>query len=215
MAIKLNADSWHYRMFKREFQYSEPPRTLCPYFWITIALCIITPFQMLFRGFDRMMTKIVSVFPKKRKVEKTIDEWEREYKEQREKQKIKQARMEKIGKFFGKVFIFGVVPILLIGLVYGMYLQISKIGWRDGLIAFGVILAFTIILIGFVKLFELFLNRYASKIGRGITKFAIFIATPLRWVGWMIKAGYEKACPLVEWEGDVYKETEKKYHHFD
>jgi molecular chaperone IbpA len=100
MAIKLNADSWHYRMFKREFPYSEPPKTLCPYFWLTVALCIVTPLNMLFKWFDRMMTKIVSVFPKKPKVEKTADEWETEFLEMRKREKIKEARMEKLGKFF-------------------------------------------------------------------------------------------------------------------
>jgi hypothetical protein len=166
---------------------------------------------MLFRGFDRMMRKIVSVFPKKPKVEKTIDEWEKEYKEQRQKQKIKQARMENIGKFFGKVFIYGIAPILLIAVLYGMFTEFQKIGWYYALVGFGLCFAIAIILIGFVKLFELFFNRYASKIGNAIVKFSIFIFTPLRWVGWMIKAGYEKACPLVEWEGDVYKETEKVF----
>lgn len=213
MAIKLNTDSWHYRMFKREFEYSEPPKTLCPYFWITVALCIITPFQMLFKGFDSIMKKIVSVFPKKAKVEKTMDEWEREYKEQRQKQKIKQARMEKIGKFFGKVFMYGVAPILLIILVYGMFKEFQKLGWYHALAGLGICIVIAIFIVAIYTLIGFLFDRYSTKVGNTITKFSVFIFTPLKWIGWMIKAGYEKACPLVEWEGDT--DVKKNYHNFN
>jgi hypothetical protein len=190
-------------MFKREFEYSEPPKTLCPYFWITLALCIITPLQMLFRGFDSIMKKIVSAFPKKAKVEKTMDEWEIEYKEQRQKQKIKQARMEKIGKFFGKVFMYGVAPILLIILVYGMFKEFQKLGWYHTLAGLGICIVIAIFIVAIYTLIGFLFDRYSTKVGNAITKFSVFIFTPLKWIGWMIKAGYEKACPLVEWEGDT------------
>ncbi len=215
MAIKLNADSWHYRMFKREFPYSEPPKTLCPYFWLTVALCIVTPLNMLFKWFDRMMTKIVSVFPKKPKVEKTADEWETEFLEMRKREKIKEARMEKLGKFFGKVFIYGIAPILLIILLYGMFKEFQKLGWYHALVGLGICIVIAILIVAIYTLIGFLFEKYSTKVGRGIVKFSIFIFTPVKWIGWMIKAGYEKACPLVEWEGEVYKETEREYDNFN
>jgi hypothetical protein len=122
--------------------------------------------------------------------------------------------MEKIGKFFGKVFTYGVVPILLIGLLYGMYLELSKVGWTGTIIGLGVCIVFAIMLVGFFNLIGFLFNRYSTKVGNAIIKFSVFIFTPLKWIGWMIKAAYEKACPLVEWEGDVYKKTKREYDNY-
>jgi hypothetical protein len=215
MAIKLNAESWHYKLFKKELPYTEPPRTLCPYFWILVGLCIATPFLAIGRGIDSITTKTASLIPKNPKVEKSAEEWLKEWDEKDRRRAIKLDRMEKIGKFFGKVFMYGIVPICLILLLYGMFTEFQKIGWYNSLIGVGVCILIALFIVGFFHLIGFLFERYSTKVGNAIVKFSIFIFTPIKWIGWMIKAGYEKACPLVEWEGDVYKERKREYNQFD
>jgi hypothetical protein len=96
-----------------------------------------------------------------------------------------------------------------------MFTEFQKIGWYNSLIGIGVCILIALFIVGFFHLIGFLFERYSTKVGNAIVKFSIFIFTPIKWIGWMVKAGYEKACPLVEWEGDVYKERKREYNQFD
>lgn len=218
MKVTLNKNSWHYKFFKFMLEGVEPPKSLCPYFWILVGLIVCSPvigLAALVIKIGKFLDSIVSKFvPKKQKKEKTLEEWEAEWRAQRLKRDAKAARMEKIGKFFGKIAIWVGLPSVLVLVIYGVYSNVVKLGWYHMLVGLGLCIVLAFGLFGIVKLFEWFFDRYFDTIGRGITKFAIFIFTPFKWIGWMIKAGYEKACPLVEWQGED-TEVKKDYHQFN
>lgn len=212
MAIKLNADSWHYRLFNKNFPYTSPPKTLCPYFWILVALIITYPFFRVAEFFTDLSNRLSKMFPKKETPRETPEEWERKWNEKKAKEKRKEAIMERLGKVLVKIFLFGIAPVGIGIALYQLYLIGHSHGWLHLIIATGICLGVVLALVGVVFFGEWFLNKYFDAMGKGITKFAIFIFTPLKWIGWMIKAGYEKACPLVKWEGDVVKEKEEDYY---
>ena len=212
MAIKLKAESWHYKFFHKNFPYSEPPKTLCPYFWILVGLIIAYPFFKLAEGLNALSFKISGMFPKKEKLNETPEEWQRRWDEERAKERRKQDIMKKMGSVSFKIFVFGIVPVGIGIAFYQLYLIGQESGWLTLLIATGICLGFVLGLIGLVFFFEWFSEKYFTKIGNGIVKFSIFIFTPLKWFGWMIKAMYEKACPLVQWEGDIVKEKKEDYY---
>ena len=201
MAIKLKTESWHYKFFHKNFPYSEPPKTLCPYFWILVGLIITYPFFKLIEGLTSLSNRISKMFPKKEKQKETYDDWQERWDRERVKEKRKEAIMAKLGNIAFKVFMFGIAPSCILFAFYQLYLTAQEVGWPHILTATGIILGIIICLVGIVCAFQWFADKYFEKIGEGIVKFSIFIFTPVKWIGWMIKALYEKACPLVQWEG--------------
>lgn len=207
MAIKLKAESWHYKFFHKNFPYSEPPKTLCPYFWILVGLIIAYPFFKLAEGLSSLSDRIAKMFPKKEKPKETYEEWQERWDRERAKEKIKEARLTKLGNIAFKIFLFGIAPLCILYAFYQLYLSAQVVGWMHILTATGIVVGIIICLVGIVCAFQWFADKYFEKIGKGIVKFSIFIFTPLKWIGWMIKALYEKACPLVQWEGIEEKKS--------
>jgi hypothetical protein len=208
MAIKLKAESWHYKFFKKQLPYTSAPRTLCPYFWMLVGLLVTYPIIKIGNGIDTFFTWLVGFIPKTKEKEQSQEEWEREYKEKRRKAKIKEEKMHRIGKFFSNIFFYGVLPIIGCILIYFIGRELIRIPLINTLVAFGICIVLAVIIVGIVELGE----RWGDKVIDFLIK---IIGTPIKWCWLMIKAGYEKACPLVEWEGEVYKETERDYHHFN
>lgn len=218
MKVTLNKNSWHYKFFKFMLEGAEPPKSLCPYFWILVGLIVCSPalgIVSLIIKIGKFVDKFTSKFKKKKeKTEKTFEQWEAEWDAKRLKEKIKAERMAKIGKIIGKIFLFGIAPLCILYAFYQFYLSAQVVGWKHILTATGIVVGIIICLVGIVCAFQWFADKYFEKIGEGIVKFSIFIFTPVKWIGWMIKAGYEKACPLVEWEGED-TEVKKDYHQFN
>lgn len=202
MKIKLNTESWHYKFFNKSLPYTTPPKSLCPYFWILVGLIITYPFFKLVMGLTDLSNRLAKMFPKKEKQRYSAEEWLERWDMERAKEKRKAARMEKLGNYGFKAFMFVIVPSAILYGCYQLYLSAQVVGWLHILIATGVTLGIIICLVGLVFFFEWFSEKYFTKIGNGIVKFSIFIFTPLKWIGWMIKAMYENACPLVQWEGE-------------
>lgn len=223
MAIKLKTDSWHYRFFDKNFPHSSPPKSLCPYFWILVGLMVLYPF---IKGAEIVMAlgnAFGKLFSPKIKPEpyETFEEKLERWKAENERERRKQERMEKIGKLFGKFLFYVVLPLAMIFLLVYIWVTAQRFGWYDVLIAIGITIAGTA---SFVSLLYLIdnantswdnsewgqkINIRLSKIFDGVVKVMEYIVTPLKWIGWMIKASYEKACPIVEWEDNKVKEDKE------
>mgnify|MGYP000741896822 CR=1 FL=1 len=124
MKVTLNRESWHYRLFKKEFPYTTPPASLCPYFWTIVGLCLVTPFLSAGRGLEKASKWIGSLIPKPKEVVKppqSHEEWMAEWNERIKKDKIKQERLDKIGKAVGKGFLYLLFIGGVIGLIFGLY----------------------------------------------------------------------------------------------
>ena len=173
-----------------------------------VGLLVSYPIIKVGKGIDTFFTWLVGFIPKKKEIEKSYEEWEREYKEKCRKAKIKEEKMHRIGKFFSNIFFYGVLPIIGCILIYFIGRELVRIPLINTLAALGICIVIALIIATMVELGE----RWGDKIFEFLFK---IIGTPIKWCWLMIKAGYEKACPLVEWEGEVYKETERDYHHFN
>ena len=204
MKVTLNRESWHYRLFKKEFPYTTPPSSLCPYFWITVGLCLMTPFLSAIRGLEKASKWISSLKTKKKEVvkpEQSHEEWLAEWNTKIKKDRIRQEKMHKVGKvLLYLLFISG-----LFFSIFGLYNVITNSKVVELLIGIGLVG----VMFGFAFGLATIITKYGHYLSDGIIRFFSWI-NPFKWsitkmIGWMIVAGYKKMCPLVEWSGEEIK----------
>lgn len=214
MNVTLNRNSWHYKIYSTVLD-ENPPKSLCPYFWSLVAIIVFSPIILLIGGigwtskkFDQL-TKWVS--PPKQKPEKTWEQVQKEWDEERVKSEKRRQRVNKRMDIFIWIAKYIIVPIAALGLVVLVYLSANKIGWYEFLISVLVGILIMSPILGFVW----FIEKYGEKIGGFIGKVFRKI-NPFNWsvtkiIGGMIYSTYKKACPLINWEGENSKETENVY----
>lgn len=180
MKIKLNYDSWHYRFFNKLLPFTEPPKSLCPYFWTLLGLILIYPFLKIIQWFNKLFNSI----PKKEISKEHI------YK--------KMKLYSNIGEYFFKFILYVILPLLGIGLIFGFILILTETKIKLIIIT---LLTFIVMVLGIFVIIKLIekTSKYFSIL---IKKTIKFILIPSQWCWWMIKAIYEKSCPLIEWENN-------------
>lgn len=206
--IKLNKDSWHFKYYSLIVS-NNPPKSLCPYFWTMVPLILLSPLFGIIVSVVYILKYTTMFFdwivPKKQRKEKSMKEYEREYKQLVERQKEKEKKREKFWNSLGDKFSwfvkFILIPFGIILLVYKVYQVGVKVGWLKFLIYFGIALLFILLIIGFV----IFIETYGGRIGKFITK-CLKPLNPFNWkitkiCGEMIVATYTKMCPIITWEG--------------
>ena len=191
--------------------HTNPPKSLCPYFWILVGLIVTSPIVLLISTIEKVSSFIKSKLPKRKlntnspKPVKTFEQIEAEWDAARLKEKKKEAFFEKIGKVFGKIFVYVIFPVISISGIAVLIYKANKVGWLETLIILGILIGFILFIFGIVWLGNLFFDKYFDTLVRYIGKFFRFIFKPFRLIGLMIKAIYEKACPLVDWVEPVNK----------
>ncbi len=210
--VTLNRNSWHFKYYSMIVS-DTPPRTLCPYFWTMVAILLISPII----GFVLLIGNItgkVSAFTEQmatKKVEKeeTYEEITARWKKE-DAQRIKRTLFwNKVGDVTAWIFKYIFLPLILIGLIYMGYKSMVKMGWKEFLILTGIVITFSLLIIGFITLIE----KYGGRVGRFIVK-VLRPCNPLNWkvtnvIGEMIKTAYTKACPLITWEGETKTANER------
>lgn len=215
MDIKLNKKSWHAKVYQLVVD-SEPPKSLCPYFWSLVAIIIFSPIIFLIMG-TAWLTKVaedtkVNLFPPKQKPERSWEDIRKEWDEERIRDKKRAATMDKIFEVFITVMKWVVLPLIAVGVLYIVYASGTKMGWGQ---FFTSILIAILIMLPILFLVWL-IEKYSYKIGGFFGK-VLSTINPFNWavtkiVGGMIYATYKKACPIIEWEGEENKkETENVY----
>lgn len=209
MQVTLNKNSWHYKYYNAMVS-DTPPRTLCPYFWIMVALIIISPFVGVFFLVDKTFKFFVKLIPKRAEKEETYEEmvvrWEKRDEVRRKKTKFWGNVADYISKFFKWI----VLPAFGLIVLWALSVTSYELGWLQSLIRVGIFLVIVAIIVGFIY----FLEEYGEYIAIGLGGFGRFIGkifkfiNPLNWkvtqiIGEMIKAGYTKACPLIQWDGNL------------
>ena len=210
MQVTLNKDSWHYRYYSAMVG-SKPPRTLCPYFWIMVALIIISPIVGSIFLIGKITTFISESYnklkPKKVKPSETYEEtlarWDRE----RAAEDKRYLFWNKVGNISSKFFKWVILPLLGITILYLLSSSAYQMGWLGTLIT---ILVFSGILGIMLSIYWL-LDRYGEVVGGGFVRLVVTIfkfINPFNWkvtmiIGEMIKAGYTKACPLIQWDENL------------
>lgn len=213
MKVSLNKDSWHFKYYTHCIG-GNPPRTLCPYFWIMVSLILASPFIGLANLISYVVKTLVTLrykmSPIKKqtpKPQKTYEELIKELEKQNELHDRRRERWSKVGDFMSIISKWVMLPLLIVGLVISIYLAGDTMGWMSFLIRIGI----SILLIGvFITLIH-YSIKYERELGRGFNK-VFRIINPLNWkliqiIGEMIVAGYTKACPLVDWVGEDKNEN--------
>lgn len=214
MEIKLNKNSWHFKMYK-SIVSSNPPKSLCPYFWSMVLVICISPMILLFKlvdyignSFTKLRNKLI---PKKVKPELSYDEWVKKQEVEFEKSMIRQEKWDKASNITATVFKWVVLPLVGLVVIYGFYEVGLSIGLIGILSAVGIALLLVSFIIGAVTVCE----KYGHKIVGPIGRFLSWI-NPLNWeiiqmIGGMIYATYKVACPMIEWKGTDETEKEESY----
>ena len=202
--MKLNSNSVTARLYRWFYMNDQMPKSLCPYFWITVGLCLMTPFLSVIRGLEKASKWISSLKTKKKEVvkpEQSHEEWLEEWNTKIKKDRIRQEKMHKVGKgLLYLLFIGG----LFLG-IFGLYNVITNSKVVELLIAIGLVG----VMFGFAFGLATIITKYGHYLADWIIRFFSWI-NPLKWsitkmIGWMIVAGYKKMCPLVEWNGEEIK----------
>ena len=210
MNVTLNKDSWHFKYYKHCIG-GNPPRTLCPYFWIMVSLIIASPlfgFFAVVKFISKQVDKLtnnVKLFNSKSKPpkpQKTMDEMIVEMEKEREKYYRNQKNWSKVGDITSLFFKWVVLPLLGLLILYGLYDTATEIGLIAFLIRVGIWVLALVVIVAFIH----FTVEYERELGRGFNKIGRTI-NPFNWkfvqiIGEMIVAGYTKACPIVEWVED-------------
>jgi hypothetical protein len=210
MQVTLNKDSWHYKYYSAMVG-SKPPRTLCPYFWIMVALIIISPIV----GSIFLIGKITSFIskgynklkPKKVKPSETYEETLARWDKERAAETKRYLFWGKVGDICFKLFKWVIIPVIGITILYVLSSSAYQMGWLVTLITISIIL----FLIGIMLSIYWLIDRYGEVVGGGFIRLVVTIfkfINPFNWkitmiIGEMIKAGYTKACPLIQWDENL------------
>jgi amino acid transporter len=214
MNVTLNKNSWHFKLYESVVG-SNPPKSLCPYFWTMVLVICVSPLILIFKlvsfigdGFTKIKKKLVT---EEVKPELSYDEWIQSREEEFEKLMIRREKWDKATDIFLIVLKWVMIPLLGLLFIYGLYEAGKTLGLIGILTAIGISLLIISIILGLVYLIEEHGHKAVGPIGR----FLRWI-NPLNWeitqmIGGMIYATYKKACPLIEWEGDNETKTEESY----
>jgi hypothetical protein len=208
MNVTLNKDSWHFKYYKHCIG-GNPPRTLCPYFWIMVSLILASPFFGIFavvkfigKQIDKITKNIKSNNGKPPKPQKTIEELVVEMEKEREKYYRNQKNWSKVGDISSLFFKWVVSPLGVLSFLYMLYDTAIEMGFIAFLIRVGLWVLALSVLVSFIH----YSVKYERELGRGFNKVGRKI-NPFNWkfiqiIGEMIVAGYTKACPIVDWVED-------------
>ena len=157
MEIKLNKNSWHFKMYESVVS-TNPPKSLCPYFWSMVLIICISPMILLFKlvdyigdSFTKLRNKLT---PKKVKPELSYDEWVKKREVEFEKSMIRQEKWDKASNITATVFKWVVLPLVGLVVIYGFYEVSKSIGLIGILSAVGIALLLVSFIIGTVTVGE-------------------------------------------------------------
>lgn len=210
MNVTLSKDSWHYKIYKRVLG-GNPPMSLCPYFWSIVGILIVSPILLIILGGPKLIDSFKKILPtinlkSKPKPEKTYEQMVQEYLDIQTKNRIRDARINRLVNFGTSFLIWVVVPVLAMILIWIIYDAGVKVGWLNLLLGLVYAIGGMGVCIGVIYGFIYLIERYSDSIGGTMGKFFKFI-NPLNWsivqmIGGMIYATYKKACPIIDWGTD-------------
>jgi hypothetical protein len=198
MSITFNKKSWHYKYFNW-ITGMEPPKSLCPYFWINVGITLLLPIILMVKLITYIVLKISYRIKTDKPVPYFVNEFGKEYLKTEfeiKYQKKKTKFFNKLGNFIASIVsnfvIFVVIPLLILFLVFCFGLTLFTTPF-DLLLT--VILQVVSMYLGVIIMYN-FLKEIS-----GIFKYL----NPFNWkitkILWeIIKSIYNKACPLIEWK---------------
>ena len=174
MKVTLHKNSWHVNLYR--WVTGENPtynfKSICPYFWTTIAFVLISPLILIFKGLKLIINKL-----KKSSNLKT---------EESKKSKIAvwyDKNANRMFKWTLNLYLGICILILLSGFFLYLYKSVKKFGLLMTLFGmFSIIGAFTVMLL----IVYLISSFFESDIWSSIKG--------------MIYSQKNKVCPMIEWK---------------
>lgn len=208
MNITLNQNSWHFKIYDAVVG-STPPKSLCPYFWTLVTIFLFSPVILIMWVLFKLISfiewiKTKSPFKKKednRPYDVIAAEIIKKWDDKERKEREDHERWVKITIIGTKIFKWVILPLILIGSIYGVYVAGNKIGWVSFLTHIAIVFGFIALVIFWIFIIEKYGSNLFKPFRRHIRKI-----NPLKWgitqiIGGMIYSTYKKTCPIITWEG--------------
>lgn len=206
--VTLNKNSWHYKYYSNVIgDYA--PGSLCPYFWTMVLLIIMSPFFgvaliliKLFNFLDKTYYKIFPIKIKKYDKKWSNEDWENYFEKEEKKELKNKKRWDKASEIAAIVFKWVVLPSMLIGGVYYLYVTFIKIGALSFFIGASIFIFALIFIFFCVWVLEMFGEKFSDGFVNFIKKLNPFKFKVFQIIGQMIYAWYINACPIITWENN-------------
>lgn len=184
MEISLSRHSWHakYYNFVKGYYPTYEFKSLCPYFWTILTLLLLSPVIVLWKVFNKLAIKPVGSAINYT-IHKALSQPSKPRKEPSKFSKWYDRRREKIGEWFGEVYLItmGLIAlIVIIGSIVALFQE--KGAWLGFIYIFAIIggiTTFILSLWGIISFFE----TETWKVIKG-----------------MSYSAKNKVCPMITWE---------------
>lgn len=198
MEITLNKNSWHSKYYKWVLN-SEPPKSLCPYFWISFALLVFSPIIFIVRSISWITMKMFD-FSVNKKDDVFSNETLEDYLEKTKKRQERNNKTNRILGHIGKFFFYVLLGIVLFILI----LFIKQHGVLQLLfrVIIGALMCFTIsfVIVTIVSLSDSRDNSIKRFCKKHLSFLDVTKWESVKMIVAMMKSIYKKACPLITWK---------------
>ena len=184
MEVSLSRNSWHakYYNFVKGYYPTYEFKSLCPYFWTILTLILLSPVIVLWKVFNKLVIKPVGSAINYT-IHKALSQPSKPRKEPSKFSKWYDRRREKIGEWFGKVYLITMGLIALIVIIGSIIVLFQEKGaWLGFIYIFAIIggiTTFILSLWGIISFFE----TETWKMIKG-----------------MSYSAKNKVCPMITWE---------------
>jgi hypothetical protein len=184
MEISLSRNAWHakYYNFVKGYYPTYDFKSLCPYFWTMVTLILLSPVIVLWKVFNRLTVKPVD----KVMSYLTNEAFNQPSKPRKEPSKISKwydRNGEKIGEWFGKIYLITMGLISLIIFIFGIVTLFQENGaW-----------------LGFVYIFA-FIGAFVSLVLLIWMVISFTDTDSWKMIKGMVYSTKNKVCPMITWE---------------
>jgi len=189
MEVSLSRNSWHakYYNFVKGHYPTYDFKSLCPYFWTMVTLILLLPAILIWKGIKSIVKGTVKSVGNviASSVDKVFSQPSKPRKEPSKFSKWYDMKGEKIGEWFGKIYLITVGLMSLTLLIVGIVVLFQENGaW----LGFVYILAF---IGGLVSLFSLIWMVIS-----------FFETDSWKMIKGMMYSTKNKVCPMITWKND-------------
>ena len=189
MEVSLSQHSWHakYYNFVKGYYPTYEFKSLCPYFWTIVSLVLLSPvivswkvIKPLIKGTIKSAGNVIAL-----SVDKVLSQPSKPHKEQSKFSKWYDRNGEKIGEWFGKIYLITIGLIALIVIIGSIVILFQEKGAWLGFVYIFAIIG------GFVSLFSLIWMVIS-----------FFETDSWKMIKGMMYSAKNKVCPMITWKTD-------------
>lgn len=178
----FDENSWHARYFKWVTD-SDLPQGGCAYFWAMLCLIVFSEIIFIVHIIYGLIIWIGKYIPERKPKERTPEEWQMKW----DRERKREIRNAKIAGMIGKIFLVGIVGLVL-------FVLIRLLSTKGGPINLLVFIGAVALTVGTCFLMVWLWRK--GKVGNRIAK-------PFLYMGSVISMIYTKSCPKITWNKSI------------